>query len=138
MARKKSKQKRYDSSLEKRLAEGPLKDCKYHPEKVQYEIPARKAKYEPDFEINNLLLEAKGRFRTMTEANKYKHVRDALEDKELVFVFQNPNTPMPGAVRRKDGSKRSMAEWAESQGFRWYSEKNVHELICRESRNAEK
>ena len=40
---------------------------------------------------------------------------------ELVFLFADPSAPMPGAKRRKDGTKRSHAEWAESNGFRWYS-----------------
>ena len=29
---------------------------------------------------------------------------------------------MPAAKRRKDGTKRSHAEWAEANGFRWFSE----------------
>ena len=40
----------------------------------------------------------------------------------MVFLFANPASPMPGAKRRKDGTKRTHAEWAETNGFRWYSE----------------
>jgi hypothetical protein len=29
---------------------------------------------------------------------------------------------MPQAKRRKDGTKRSHAEWAEANDFKWYSE----------------
>jgi hypothetical protein len=29
---------------------------------------------------------------------------------------------MPAAKMRRDGTKRSHAEWAEKTGFRWYSE----------------
>ena len=132
MVTKRKRPKGYDSKLEKRLAEGPLKECEYHPDKVEYTVPAREAKYEPDFKLGNILLEAKGRFRTSAEAKKYVHIRDSLTDEELVFVFQNPNTPMPGATRRKDGTRRSMAEWADSLDFRWYSEENVSELIKKE------
>ena len=32
---------------------------------------------------------------------------------------------MPGAKRRKDGTKRSHAEWANANGFRWFSEETI-------------
>jgi hypothetical protein len=32
---------------------------------------------------------------------------------------------MPGAKRRKDGTKRSHAEWAYKNGFRWFSEDSI-------------
>ena len=44
---------------------------------------------------------------------------------ELVFLFANPSAPMSGAKRRKDGTKRSHAEWAWSNGFRWFSEESI-------------
>ena len=47
------------------------------------------------------------------------------EDTELVFLFANPSAPMPGAKRRKDGTKRSHAEWADSHNFRWFSEETL-------------
>jgi len=40
-------------------------------------------------------------------------------------LFANPSAPMPGAKRRKDGTKRSHAEWAETNNFRWYSEESI-------------
>jgi hypothetical protein len=47
------------------------------------------------------------------------------KDTELVFLFANPSAPMPGAKRRKDGTKRSHAEWAGVNGFRWFSEDSI-------------
>jgi hypothetical protein len=47
------------------------------------------------------------------------------KDTELVFLFANPSAPMPGAKRRKDGTKRSHAEWAWKNGFRWFSEDSI-------------
>jgi len=35
---------------------------------------------------------------------------------------------MPQAKRRKDGTKRSHAEWAESHGFRWFSEETLPDI----------
>lgn len=40
-------------------------------------------------------------------------------------MFANPSAPMPGAKRRKDGTKRSHAEWAYKNGFRWFSEDSI-------------
>jgi len=42
-----------------------------------------------------------------------------------VFLFSNPSAPMPSAKLRKDGTKRSHAEWAEKNGFRWFSEDSL-------------
>jgi hypothetical protein len=39
-----------------------------------------------------------------------------------VFIFAKPLAPMPAAKKRKDGSKRTHAEWAEKNNFKWYSE----------------
>lgn len=136
---KRKKPKGYDSKLEKRLAEGPLKDCDYHPDKIEYKIPSRIARYEPDFKLGTILIESKGRFRTAAEAKKYIHIKNSLpEHMELVFVFQDPKTPMPGAQKRKDGTKRSVSEWADSVDIRWYSEQNVSELLDKEERDAGK
>ena len=44
---------------------------------------------------------------------------------ELVFLFAKPEAPMPGAKIRKDGTKRTHAEWAEKNGFRWFSEETL-------------
>ena len=72
------------------------------------------------------MLEAKGRFWDHAEFSKYIWVRKALpENTELVFLFANPSAPMPGAKRRKDGTKRSHAEWADSHNFRWFSEESI-------------
>ena len=32
---------------------------------------------------------------------------------------------MPQAKRRKDGTKRTHSEWAEANGFRWYSSHSI-------------
>ena len=124
----------YDSGFEKELHEGPLKGALYHPTKINYLIPARYAKYEPDFQIGNLLIECKGRIRNAAEANKYRHINTELKDTqwELVFILQNPDLPMPGAKKRKCGTKRSHSEWLDSLGIRWYSAENAH-LIWEEN-----
>lgn len=115
--------KQYDSKFEKE-AHALMRGCEYHPSKqIFYFVPRY---YEPDFvyttKTKTVWIEAKGRFRTSDEARKYVHIAETLGPKEeLVFLFQKPNTPMPGSRRRKDGTRYTMEEWAAKHGFRWYT-----------------
>ena len=88
--------------------------------------------YEIDFVkqigLKTILLEAKGRFWDHAEYSKYIWLRKSLPiNTELVFLFQKPEAPMPGAKRRKDGTKRSHAEWANKNKFTWYTEETLPE-----------
>jgi len=119
--------KGYDSWFEYELHVGVLKDCDYHTISRAYIQPKM---YEPDFVIGTYLIEAKGRFRDSEEARKYIDIRRSLwAGEELVFVFYHPDTPMPRARRRKDGTKFTMAEWADKNGFRYYTSETVVELL---------
>lgn len=116
--------KGYDSAWEYDIHQTILKDWKHHWDRIEYVI---QHKYEPDFvkkiDGKTILLEAKGRFWDHAEYSKYIHIREALPlATELVFLFQKPYAPMPGAKIRKNGTKRTHAEWAETNNFRWYSE----------------
>ena len=119
--------KGYDSLWEYSLHQTILKKWGMRGNTVDYII---KKTYEPDFikKINNkiILLESKGRFWDHAEYSKYIWIRESLSEFiELVFLFQNPTAPMPGAKKRKNGTKRSHSEWAETNNFRWYSEKTL-------------
>ena len=114
----------YDCIWEANLHESILKDWEHLTESVSY---ITHHTYKPDFirkiKGKKILLESKGRFWDHAEYSKYLWVQKALpKNTELVFLFANPASPMPGAKRRKDGTKRTHAEWAETNGFRWYSE----------------
>lgn len=117
-----------DSKWEGKLRDTIFKDLDWQGEKVEYIIPHT---YTPDFIGGNTLIETKGRFRESSEARKYKHIRDSLEGtgKELVFVFYNPDTPMPHAKKRKDGTKLTHGEWADKNGFKWFTELNIGEYL---------
>ncbi len=109
------------------MHESILKDWEHHADKISYVVEHT---YEPDFvrtvEDKTILLESKGRFWDHAEYSKYVWVSKRLpEDTELVFLFANPSAPMPGAKRRRDGTKRSHGEWASSNGFRWFSEESI-------------
>ena len=135
MARVK-KQKRYpscyDSKFEYDLHRTVLKKFRLHPAKVNYYVEKQ---YTPDFELKskNLLIEVKGRFRDSAEASKYVWVRKAMlennDDRELVFIFQDPNKPMPRARARKDGTKFSHGEWAEKNNFKYFSPIQFEEYL---------
>lgn len=114
----------YDSRLEYDLHNNELKHLDYHPrEKIHYAVPST---YEPDFIYKSkgktVLVEVKGRFRTSSEARKYRYVRESLKEKEevLIFLFQDAKKPMPFASKRKDGTKQTHGEWADRHGFTYY------------------
>jgi len=119
--------KGYDSNWEYQLHTGILEGWEFHTEAIPYIV---EHKYQPDFisEIDGkkILLEAKGRFWDYAEYSKYVWISKALpENEELVFLFANPNAPMPQAKVRKDGTKRTHGEWASANGFRWFSEESI-------------
>lgn len=117
-----------DSKWEGKLRDTIFKELGWQGDKIEYVIPH---KYTPDFVHGEVLIESKGRFRESSEARKYKHIRDALLPlkKELVFVFYNPATPMPHAKKRKDGTKLTHGEWADKNGFRWFTEHTVKDAL---------
>ena len=123
--RKKTKPpKGYDSWFEYDLATGPLKEAKFHPGGVPY-VQAKT--YYPDFHKCiagiDYYFEAKGRFRDRGEARKYIDVRSGLNPSErLVFIFQNAATPMPASRKREDGTRLTMGQWAEKNGFQFYTQ----------------
>jgi|TARA_R110000744_G_scaffold118050_1_gene220547 hypothetical protein len=117
----------YDSNWEYLLHTSILKDWSIHAETIKYTIDHT---YHPDFikvfDGKKILLEAKGRFWDHAEHSKYVWIKKYLpEDTELVFLFAEPTAAMPQAKRRKDGTKRTHSEWAESKGFRWYSSRSI-------------
>jgi len=119
--------KGYDSIWEYQIHQTLLKDWQHHWDNIDYIV---KHKYEPDFVkiINGktILIEAKGRFWDYAEYSKYIHIREALpKGYELLFLFQKPFAPMPQAKKRKDGTKRTHAEWAEKNNFKWYNEESL-------------
>ncbi len=123
--REKNVPKGYDSKWEYLLHQGVLKSWDHHTDKIPYVVHHN---YEPDFIKDKVLIEAKGRFWDHAEYSKYIWIRKSLPDTmELVFLFQKPYSPMPGAKKRKDGTKRTHAEWAEANNFKWYTEETLPE-----------
>lgn len=120
--KKKTYPKEFDSGFEHKLSEALDKGWEHHPARLSY---VSSHTYQPDFkkEIDGkvIFIEAKGRFRTRNEASKYIAIRECLaEGEELIFIFQNADTPLVGAKRRKDGSRQTHGEWAKINNFRYY------------------
>ncbi|MBL4591209.1 MAG: hypothetical protein JKY96_04550 [Phycisphaerales bacterium] len=113
--------------MEYDLGTGVLKGLPFEPIKIPYSV---KTTYTPDFvnEEKKILFEAKGRFSDQAEASKYIHFRHCNPDYEIIFIFEKPNCPFPFAKKRKKcGTKRTHAEWAEGNGFRYCCPKTIDE-----------
>ena len=127
----------FDSNLEAlvhKLLEDAEIEAVFHPPKIGYIRPETKHTYQPDFKIERggvtYYVETKGIFRTRTESAKYDDIKASLPEKtELLFLFQNSNTPLLGAKRRKDGSRRTHGDWARDGGFRFFDLKNINDFL---------
>ena len=107
----------YKSTLEYKVAKEYLTNYLYEPKEsiVTYQVPHE---YNPDFVHPNqpdILIECKGFFiKGFSDAQKYLAVIRDNPDKELVFVFSDPNKKAYAQCRsRKDGSFMTLAEWCE-------------------------
>ena len=79
---------------------------------------------------SEIYVEIKGYFQDAAEASKYLWVRKSLPpDAELVFVFESPSKAMHWLKARKDGTKQTMAEWADKNQFRWFTEESFLEYV---------
>ena len=86
MAKKGKPPKGYDSWFEYELHTGVLKKCEYHTGGISY---TQQKMYEPDFQVGDFLIEAKGRFRDSEEARKYVDIRRSLVFQELAYFPLN-------------------------------------------------
>jgi len=117
--------KPYRSWLEFRLfAGGAMKDVSYEPIKVPYEVLEHR-NYTPDGVMGDIWFEVKGRFRTRHEMDKYIHVRRCNLLNEIIFVLHSECVALPGAQKRKDGSRRCMEDWLEDNDFKYTYEKDM-------------
>ena len=119
----------YRSWLEYNLHNGALSKLPFEPNFVLYDVIKRNRRYTPDFVSGDKLIEAKGRFRDSTEAQKYVQIK--ANGYEVCFIFQNPKLPLAWSKRRKDGTKCSHGEWASGHGFEWCGLDNIPKEWCK-------
>ncbi len=118
-SKKKSSSSMYRSGLEKEFAENFAGlGFEYEPYSVKYTMHRL---YKPDFVIGNYLIECKGFFR-VGDTQKYKAIRDSINN-ELIFVLSDPNKKV------RKGSKLSMGQWCDKEGFRYFTVKQVKEIM---------
>jgi len=104
----------------------------FEEEKIEYEKPARQAKYTPDFVISSrpdgthrdrpLVIETKGRFLT-DDRQKHLLIRKQHPELDIRFVFSNPNQKISKT------SKTTYAAWCEKHGFLYAKERIPQEWL---------
>ncbi len=85
----------------------------YETSKVEYVVPARNAKYTPDFVLaNGIIIETKGQFVT---ADRHKHllIKEQVPGLDIRFVFSNSRQ------RISKKSTTTYAMWCEKHGFQF-------------------
>lgn len=120
---------KYRSSLEAKLANSELIEFDYEPRnsQVAYTVPHN---YFPDFihpDQPNVIVEAKGYFRGgSADTKKYLAVIKDNPDKELVFIFPDPNKKAyPQCRMRSDGTYLSMGDWCTMHNILYFKVGNL-------------
>lgn len=114
---------KYDSKFEQQLHEGPLKSFKLHPYTEEF---TQVEKYTPDFcyvaGSHEYIIEAKAYLYTGHECKRYTNYRKTLgTNRELIFIFQDPNKSLKWKKSRQDGTKMTLLQWANKNKFRWFT-----------------
>lgn len=113
----------------------------YEGEWIPYEVPARTAKYLPDFRPHksSIILEAKGRFgghlsdaQGAKERQKMILLREQHPELDIRFVFQRATNKI------YKGSKTTYAKWAGDHGFLWADKGTVPAAWITELRSQQK
>lgn len=120
----------YRSSLEERLAaqlNGAGIEVQYEGYTIPYSVPARDAKYKPDFTCHGIIIEGKGHFgannfgrrfsnmkeQSAKERQKFALIKEQHPELDIRFVFSRADAPI------YKGSPTTHAKWAEDHGFPW-------------------
>lgn len=106
----------------------------YEPGDIVYLVPARNAKYKPDFVLpNGIVIEAKGRFVT-SDRQKFARLKEQYPRLDIRFIFSNPNN------RISKKSRTTYGMWCDRKEFPFASVKNhsiwmawAHEPVNQES-----
>lgn len=121
----KSKDYPYKSSLELKVAKEYLEGYEYEPKgsHVHYTVPHI---YNPDFvhpKQPDILLEIKGYFiKGSSDCAKYLSIIRDNPDKELIFIFSDPNKKAYSGCRpRRDGTTLSLGEWCRKHNVLYFA-----------------
>ena len=90
----------------------------YETDKIQYTVPARQAKYTPDFKLPKVggffYVETKGIW-AVQDRHKHLLIKEQFPELDIRFVFSNQN------ARLYKGSPTTYAMYCEKHGFRYAS-----------------
>ena len=91
---------------------------------INYTVPARKAKYTPDFCLpNGIIVETKGRF-VVADRQKHLMIKAQYPELDIRFVFSNSKAKISKT------SQTTYAAWCEQHGFiyadKWIPEEWLH------------
>ena len=122
----------YKSSLEEAIALGLEAQgvaVSYETEVLEYEVPATRHKYTPDFKLpNGIYIEAKGYF-TADDRKKMKLVKEANPWLDIRFVFARAQNKL------NKKSPTTYAKWADTHGFKWAEKIVPHAWLQEPSAN---
>lgn len=117
----------YRSGLEEQVAlylEAAGVPVVFEEDKIDYVIPARPAKYTPDFRLpDGSYIETKGRFM-VEDRHKHLLIKDQRPEIKIRFLFQNANAKISKT------SKTTYANWCDKHGFE-YAHKQIPESWLR-------
>lgn len=124
---------KYRSQLEESIAgqlEGEGVPFTYESSKFDYIVPARKAKYTPDFHLNGrIFIESKGYFEKAEDRQKLILFKQQHPEVDLRLVFQSARTKI------YKGSPTTYGMWAESHGFLWADKGRIPQAWIEEAKH---
>jgi len=105
-----------EDTISKQITSAGLQ-VEYETDKIEYEVPLRKAKYTPDFKLPTktggfFYVETKGIF-DLEDRKKHQFIREQHPGIDLRFVFSNANHKL------YKGSKTTYANWCDKHNFVW-------------------
>ena len=131
---KKTKIHPYKSTLEYKLAK-ELSGYTYEPPEIKVAYSVHHS-YVPDFvhpDSTDILLEAKGYFiKGHSDCQKYLAVVRDNPDKELIFIFSDPNKKAyPQCRVRKDGTFLTLGDWCRQNNILCFKVGEIPEDLIR-------
>jgi len=122
----------YKSGFEERIAqelEALGVPVEYEVEVIEYEKPAKKHKYHPDFKLpSGVFVETTG-YLISEDRKKHLLVKAQHPEIEIRFVFGNARN------RINKGSPTTYADWANKNGFKWAEKHIPKEWLDEASKN---
>jgi hypothetical protein len=135
----------YRSGLEKNIAaqlEAEGLSFDYEKLKLEYNVPARVAKYTPDFKVGTIVIESKGAFGY--GPNRFSGGDPAKERQKLLLIkAQHPDVDLRIVFQRAStkiykNSPTTYAKWAADNNIPWADKGVIPEAWIKEMKHQQK